>query len=416
MKKKSVVILATAWMIVLVAVASSALTLIVTGQIGLSEGYKNKAGVGNREFQERYGRLDEIRQTLMDEYYVDVDEETLLLGAIRGMMSSLEDPYTFYYTPEEMAAEYESSSGEYHGVGMLVQMTEDGGLRVVRVFRDSPAEKAGILANDLLIAVDGVPVSGETSKDLSDAVALIRGEDDSEVIITIRRGTEEMDMRAVRGNVTINYVETQILDGNLGYIQVYQFMGNCAESFAKALEMLSEANVDGVIVDLRANPGGLLTAVVDMSDRVLPEGLIVYTEDRVGRRMTYYSDDRYYDMPMVVLVDENSASASEIFAAAMQDYGRAVIVGRKTFGKGIVQTLMSFREDGAGMQFTSSSYFTPKGRSIHGEGVQPDVDVEMQESYDASITTPDPANDNQLETAIEELRKLIESHSARPAA
>ena len=414
-KKKSVVILATVWMIVLVAAASSAITLLVSGNRGLSE--PNKAWGGNKNnLESRYSRLEEIRQTLMDEYYIEVDDETLMTGAIRGMMASLEDPYTFYYTPEEMEAEFETSEGIYHGVGMLVQMTEEGGLRVVRVFRDSPAEKAGLLAGDLLIAVDGTPVNGETSKDMSEAVALIRGEDDSSVTITINRNGEEFDVTAVRGDVVINYVEHQVLDGNIGYIQVYQFMGGVADDFSAALKDLQEAHVDGVIVDLRANPGGLLSAVVDMCDTVLPEGLIVYTEDRAGRRLTYYSDDKYVDIPMVVLVNQDSASASEIFSAAMQDYDRATIVGTTTFGKGIVQTLISFREDGAGMQYTSSSYFTPNGRSIHGEGVTPDVVVEMQESYDASVNVPDPENDNQLEAAIEELQKRIDSEAEEPAA
>lgn len=416
MKKKSVVILATVWMIALVAVASSGLTMLLTGT-GISESRRNKDWNGNSELAQRYARLEEVRQTLMEEYYKEVDEETLITGAIRGMMSSLEDPYTFYYTPEEMEAENETSEGQYHGVGMLVQMTEEGGLRVVRVFRDSPAEKAGMLAGDLLIAVDGTPVSGATSKDMSEAVSMIRGEDNSAVTITIRRGTEEFDLTATRGDVTINYVEHQMLDGNVGYVQVYQFMGSVSYGFAEAVNDLMDQGVEGIIVDLRANPGGLLSAVVDMSDMVLPEGLIIYMEDRAGRRQSFYSDEQYADFPMVVLVDENSASASEIFAAAMQDYGRATIVGKTTFGKGIVQTLITFRDDGAGMQYTTASYYTPKGVSIHGEGVHPDVEVDMQESYDATITTPDPENDNQLAVAIEELQKLIEEQAeAEPAA
>ena len=175
------------------------------------------------------------------------------------------------------------------------------------------------------------------------------------------------------------------------------------------MQAFEDANVSGVIVDVRANPGGRLIDVVTICDELLPEGMIVYTEDRAGSRIPYYSDEEYNDVPLVVLTDESSASASEIFAAAVQDYERGIVVGKTTFGKGIVQTLISFRDDGAGMQYTTSSYFTPKGRSIHGEGVVPDVEVELWENYDASITEPDPENDNQLKTAIEELRKLIDA-------
>ena len=408
MKKKSIAILATIWMMILVAVGSSALTLFFTGNSGRSEAATLSANIF--EMAERYARLEEIRETLMAEYYTEVDDETLMTGAIRGMMDSLEDPYTFYYTPEEMQDMQEESEGVYHGVGMLVSMTEEAQLRVVRVFRDSPAEKAGVLAGDILLAVDGTPVSGATSKDMNDAVSLIRGEDNSEVVVTILRGEEEMDVPMLRGDVTINYVEYEILEGDIGYMVLYQFMGNCVNGFREAMQAFEDANVSGVIVDVRANPGGRLIDVVAICDELLPEGMIVYTEDRAGSRIPYYSDAEYNDIPLVVLADEASASASEIFAAAMQDYERGMVVGKTTFGKGIVQTLISFRDDGAGMQYTTSSYFTPKGRSIHGEGVVPDVEVELWENYDPSVTEPDPENDNQLKTAIEELRKLIDAN------
>jgi len=216
MKKKSIAILATIWMMILVAVGSSALTLFFTGNSGRSEAATLSANIF--EMAERYARLEEIRETLMAEYYTEIDDETLMTGAIRGMMDSLEDPYTFYYTPEEMQDMQEESEGVYHGVGMLVSMTEEAQLRVVRVFRDSPAEKAGVLAGDILLAVDGTPVSGATSKDMNDAVSLIRGEDSSEVVVTILRGEEEMDVPMLRGNVTINYVEYEILEGDIGYV------------------------------------------------------------------------------------------------------------------------------------------------------------------------------------------------------
>jgi len=186
-----------------------------------------------------------------------------------------------------------------------------------------------------------------------------------------------------------------------------QFSGNAVEGFESALEAFREADAQGVILDLRGNPGGLLDAVVKISDMVLPEGLVTYVEDRAGNRTEQILDDQYWDIPMVVLVDSMSASASELFAAAFQDYERGAVVGTRTFGKGIVQTLITFAEDGAGMQLTTESYFSPLGRSIHKVGVTPDVVVELWDGYDPLVREPDMTNDNQLAVAYEELMKLI---------
>lgn len=403
MKRRGIVIAAIVWMLVLVALASSSLTLMLVGK----EDATHFVSEQDYELIQRYRRLDEVRQTLMDSYYQEVDEETIVTGAVRGMMDSLDDPYTFYYTSEEMQKTNEESEGVYHGVGMVVQLS-DGEIEIARVYEDSPAARAGLLAGDLIIAVDGQKVSGESAKTLNEAVSLVQGEDGTDVVLTVRRDGAEFDCVATRSKVSISYVDYRLLDGNIGYVAITQFTGNDVSGFKEALDAFQAANVSGIVLDLRGNPGGLLDDVVQIADMVLPEGLIVYVEDRQGNREEYYADALYWDVPMVVLVNGMSASASELFTAAFQDDARGTVIGTTTFGKGIVQSLIEFAEDGAGMQLTVASYYSPKGRSIHGIGVEPDVTVELSEDYDASMLEPNLENDNQLAAAISELQKLIE--------
>lgn len=359
------------------------------------------------ETAQRYARLEEVYQRLMGEYYKELDSDTLVQGAIDGMMESVGDPYTFYYTPEDLAKMYEDHNGQYCGVGMLVSSDKQGRLVVLRVFKNSPAQTAGLLPGDVILSADGEAVSAETTETMSMATARIKGEAGTYVRLSVLRKEQTLELDIERNNVSVNRVEYQILDGNVGYLVLYEFFGDAVSGVREALNAFEEAGVRGVIFDVRSNTGGQLDICLDICDMVLPEGLIVYTEDRNGRRENYYSNADRCEIPMVVLVNEMSASASEIFAASIQDYGVAKIVGTKTFGKGIVQTQYEFPSDGAGMQLTTSRYFTPKGRSIHGEGVTPDVVVEMNDSYDASIYAPDMNNDNQLKTAYDVLLKEI---------
>ena len=302
----------------------------------------------------------------------------------------------------------EESNGVYHGVGMVVQLTEDGYIEITRIYTGAPAEQAGLRTGDRIIAVDGQPVSGENAKTLSEAVSMIQGEDGTQVHLTLLRNGETMEADVTRAEVSISYVEYSLIGNDVGYVSISQFTGNDVDGFSEALEAFKSAGVSGIVVDLRGNPGGLLADVVKISDMVLPEGLVTYVEDRDGNRQEEWSDAEYWDIPMVVLVNGMSASASELFTAAMQDYDRATVVGTKTFGKGIVQTLITFAEDGAGMQLTTASYYSPNGRSIHQTGVEPDVVVELSEGSVPSNTSPDPENDNQLAVALKELRKRID--------
>lgn len=405
MKKRTILLVSTLWLLALIAIASAILTMMLVGD--QNGGKAHLVSEADYQIIERYRRLDEVRTRLSEEYYEPVDDETLVLGAIRGMMDSLDDPYTFYYTTEEMQEAAESSEGVYHGIGVLVQISDKGGLLVARVYENSPAADAGLQAGDLIVAVEDTPITGENAQSMNQAVQLIQGEDGTTVRMTIQRGNEELKIEAVRAEVNVSYVQYEILNGNIGYINISQFTGDDVEGFKEAKSAFEATGVEGVIIDLRNNPGGLLDHVVEIADMVLPEGLIVYTEDREGRRIEHSSDAEYWDVPMVVMVNGMSASASELFSAAVQDYDRATIVGTTTYGKGIVQTMITFAEDGAGMQYTVSSYYSPLGRSIHKIGVEPDVVVELSENYDRSILDLDVENDNQLATALLELEKRM---------
>ena len=411
MKRRTIIMLAIIWMLVVVAAGSSALTLKLSrgdSQIARLVSESDSAMI------ERYRRLDEVRKTLEDSYYVEVDEDALLLGAIRGMMESLEDPYTFYYTADEMRKANEESEGIYHGVGMVVQITRDGYIEIARVYEGAPAAVAGLRAGDYIVEVDGQQVSGESGKTLNEAVSLVRGEDGTQVHIAVLRDGERREFDVTRDQVNVSYVEYSLIGRDIGYVNILQFTGDDVTGFSEALEAFQAADVAGVVVDLRDNPGGLLSDVVQIADMVLPEGLVTYVQDRAGNRQEERSDAEYWDIPMVVLVNDMSASASELFTAAFQDHERGTVVGTSTFGKGIVQTLITFAEDGAGMQLTTASYYSPNGRSIHGEGVTPDVEIELDDGSVISSTNPDPEKDNQLAVALDELEKRIAEYE--PAA
>ena len=394
MRKKTVAVLAVIWIVILTAVVSSGLTMLLAGG---TAGYSVSLASGMGASQ-RYSRLDEVRSILLSDYYVELDEEELLTGAVRGMLSSIGDPYTFYYTADEMKRSNEMSDGVYHGVGMVVQLNEDGTIQVIQVYEGSPAEAAGILDGDLIVAVDGVQVETDSQKAYEDSIARISGEDGTPVVITVERDGVKMDLTAVRAEVTVSHVEREILDDDIGYVRITQFSGDDVDGFSSAIAAFKDAGVRGMIVDLRDNPGGYLDHVVQICDQVLPEGLVTYYEDRQGKRGEEYSTANYWDVPMVVLVNGNSASGSELFTAAVQDYERGTVIGTTTFGKGIVQTVIPF-SDGAGMQLTTASYYSPKGRSIHQVGVEPDIVIE----YDGSDGT-----DNQLAAAIQALKDSLD--------
>lgn len=397
MKQKNALFLACIWTLVMVSIVASSVTLLASG--GNFGGGRWISG-DEAEILERYSGLEEVRSTLMEKYYKEVDDETLVTGAIRGMMNSLRDPYTFYYTPEEMTLHNESTEGEYKGAGLLVQNNAEGFIEVIRVYEGGPAHEAGALVGDLIVSVDGVPVSGASAQTLSDAVNLIKGEDQSIVRIGVKRGGNVLDLKVMRGEVNVSNVTSRMLDENIGYINLFQFSGDVVAGFETALKSLQKDGARGLIIDLRNNPGGILDDVVAIADELLPKGCVVYIEDRAGSRQDYYSDEACCELPLVILVNEMSASASEILAAAVQDYDCGSVVGVRTYGKGVVQTIETIGKDGAGIQYTSSCYYTPEGRSINGTGVEPDIVVES-EGYVSYSGIPEPELDAQLRRAME---------------
>lgn len=341
-----------------------------------------------------------VLKGLIDENYIgDVDEEALEEGIYKGYIQGLEDPYSVYYNEEETKDLYETTEGEYSGIGaVLSQDLESGVITLVQIYEDSPAAKAGLKDNDILTKVGDIEVTG---MDLSEVVTYIKGEKGTDVDLSVLRGedAEEITVTATRDTVEAQTVKYEMLEGQTGYLSVSEFDSVTYAQYEEALNKLTDQGMTGLIVDLRNNPGGNLNTVCEMLDLVLPKGTIVYTEDKDGKRETATSDDEHQiNVPMVVLVNGNSASASEIYAGAIQDYGIGKIVGTQTYGKGVVQQIFDLG-DGTSVKLTIAEYFTPNGRSIDGEGITPDVEVE----YEADENNPEA--DNQLEKALEVMKE-----------
>jgi len=339
---------------------------------------------------------------LVEQYYLnEYNENELETGILEGYVSGLDDPYSVYYDEEDTRALLESVQGEYSGVGaVLTQNVDTGVITILRVYEDSPAMKAGLKDGDVLYKVEDIEVTGE---DLSEVVTHIKGEKGTEVELTVYRDgiQDAITVTAIRDTIEIETVTCEMSDNGIGYIAVSEFEEKTYGQYKEAIAELDSQGMKGLIVDLRDNPGGSLSAVCDMADYMVPEGLVVYTEDKNGKKTEYEStSEDVFDKPLVVLVNGNSASASEIFAGAIQDHGIGVIVGTQTYGKGVVQSVFDLKDDTC-VKLTVSEYFTPNGRTIHGKGVTPDVEVE----YEADQNNPE--KDNQLEKAVEVIKEQI---------
>lgn len=347
-------------------------------------------------------KLD-LLNSLIDQYYLyegEVDEDALAEGIYSGYTAALGDPYTEYYDREETAALMESTSGEFSGIGATMTQNTDGpGAVITAVYEGSPAAEAGLQAGDVISKVDGNDVSG---MDLDSIVSLIKGEKGTEVKITVLRYGQEIETAAVRDIIQMQTVDSVMLDDQVGYISVSEFDDVTYDQFKSALDSLEAQGMAGLVIDLRNNPGGNLDTVTDMLKLLLPEGPIVSITDKNGDTEEITCDgSNEFTKPLAVLVNQYSASASEVFCGAVQDYGIGSIVGVTTFGKGVVQQLMDLG-DGTCLKVTIAEYYTPSGRSINGIGVEPDVEVEYV--YDAE----NPEADNQLETAAETVRAELQ--------
>ncbi len=349
----------------------------------------------------------ELLELLIDEYYMnEVTTEELRIGAYKGLLEGLGDPYSCYYTAEEYADLMESSSGTYCGIGAVVQQNAKTMLiTIVKPYVDAPAYKAGMLPGDIIYMVDGVDVTG---MEIDSVVAMMKGEAGTIVKVTVVRDgeTEPIELTITRDVIEVETIEYEMLANKIGYILISQFDEVTPKQFKDAIEQLEVDGMKGLIIDVRDNPGGLLTAVVDMLDYVLPKGLIVYTEDKYGNKEEFKGKDNHeVELPIVVMINGNSASAAEIFAAAMQDYEKATLVGTTSFGKGIVQSIIPLT-DGTAVKLTVSRYFTPNGVCIHGTGVIPDVEVDLAEELKQKVVI-EHEEDNQLAEAIKVLKKKL---------
>lgn len=366
-----------------------------------SETYDENTGIGTEAEQ----KLNLIDQALNDFYFDDVDDSKVLDDIYKAYVNAYGDKYTVYYTADEYAKIQESSNGAYYGIGVVVRKNDDGTILVVEPYDGAPGKEAGMRKNDVIVTVNGESVADQ---DLNSVVAKIKGDEGTTVNIGIRRdGSDDItELTVTRRKVEIKTVAYEMLDDSVGLITISEFDKVTAQQFKEAYAQLKTQGMKGLVIDIRSNPGGLLNVVVDMLDEILPDGLIVYTEDKYGSRQEYNgSNPNVIDVPLAVLVNGESASASEIFAGAVQDYGVGTIIGTQTFGKGIVQTIRRM-SDGSAIKYTMAKYFTPKGQDIHGHGVTPDIVEELSDEFN-NLTEYDASKDNQLQKAIDVVREKI---------
>ena len=363
-----------------------------------SETYDGNTGIGTEAEQ----KLNLIDQTLKDFYFDDIDDSKVLDNIYKAYVNAYGDKYTVYYTADEYAKIQESSNGAYYGIGVVVRKNDDGTILVVEPYDGAPGKEAGMRKNDVIVTVNGESVADQ---DLNSVVAKIKGDEGTTVNIGIRRdGSDDItELTVTRRKVEIKTDAYEMLDDSVGLITISEFDKVTAQQFKEAYAQLETLGMKGLVIDIRSNPGGLLNVVVDMLDEILPDGLIVYTEDKYGNRQEYNgSNPDVIDVPLAVLVNGESASASEIFAGAVQDYGAGTIIGTQTFGKGIVQTIRRM-SDGSAIKYTMAKYFTPKGQDIHGHGVTPDIVEELSDEFN-NLTEYDASKDNQLQKAIEVIK------------
>ena len=355
----------------------------------------------SREDYERYKQFDTLLE-LMDivdvNFYEEADTSAMLEGAAQGLLTALGDPYTFYYTPEDYASMWEDDEGEYAGVGMQISASYVTGLCTIsRVFDNGPAKEAGVHKGDILYQVEDLYVD---AYNLQDAVDIMRGTPGTDVVVKFLRNGEELTFTMTRAQINVNRIDSMMLTDDIGYIFLYEFAGDCAIQFDAALNSLLEQGAKGLIIDLRDNPGGWINDAESIGDLFLDKGTLCYLEYKDGSREYYRTQDGKTDIPLVMLLNENSASASELLTGALQDRAGATVVGVQSYGKGIVQVVVPVGSDGAGMQLTVAQYFTPNGNAVHKIGITPDVEVALPEGDNGMYEFGDLA-DPQLSRALE---------------
>ena len=368
-----------------------------TGSIGESA----SANIINNSVR---AKINELTSMIHQYYYEDVDTGKLKEGLYKGLFNSLGDPYSAYYTEEEYQEMMISASAQYYGIGAVLQQDrETMQVKIIRVYDGTPSQKAGLKAGDIVVRVEDIEAR---TMELTELVTHIRGEENSKVHLVIAREGEEeyLEFDVRRGKVEVPTVDGMMLEDGIGYIVIAEFGKATARDFEKKAEELQAEGMTKMIIDLRDNPGGMMESVTEVLDYILPEGLIVYTEDKYGNRQEVSSDaERYMDLPIAVLINGNSASCSEIFAWAIRDYDYGTLIGTTTFGKGVVQTVSPLSDKSA-IKLTTAKYFTPKGENIHGTGIEPDIELKYKYTG-AKNKRFNYKKDNQIRRAVRELKQ-----------
>ncbi len=353
-------------------------------------GNEIRIGTGNYDDIAKYMEISDLEGLIKEYYYQDVEEDALVSGALEGMVDSLGDPYSAYYPDDEYSDFTASNEGTFVGVGMHVApVSQDlGYLRVVSVYGGGPAESAGVLNNDLVVAVDGIDLR---NLDFDSAQNLISGPSGSDVTLTVATDGVSRDAVMKRAEVPTPSVSYSTLDDRIGEIIISDFNGDCVKEFEDSLAaLIEEEEVEGIVIDIRDNMNGTAKSVADILDMIMPEGIIGYSIDKNGDRSDLFAKGEYNDIPIAVIVNGATGSASELFAGAVQDGARGQVIGTQTFGKGVAQTILEMPYSGGGVKLTTSEYFTPLGNTINGVGITPDVVVEMPEDTSSLTAETDP--------------------------
>ena len=390
------------------------LALLIVAGVGYT-GYTiggNMGGVSTEDNRdsEHIADMQGLKALLKQNYLYDFTDDQIYEGSLKGMFANLGDPYTSYYSPDEFSKLMETLNGRYQGIGVSVQASKEGYIKAISVFDNSPAKEAGIMPGDYITKVNGTAFGADQ---LEEAVAEIKGEPGTSVNLTILRveenstNSKEFDVKVDRADVNVDTIDDDIveIDGKkIGYIHIMAFDDVTWNDFSESFNRLKSQDIDGLILDVRNNPGGALDVVINIADNFLDEGTIVTTKEKDGSETVEKSNADFDEIPLTIIQNENSASASEILAGALKDRGRAKVVGTQSFGKGVVQKIFNL-QNGAGAKITISEYFTPNGTQINKVGVTPDIEVEADEDFD--ISKKDLANDKQFIYALNELLEEI---------
>ena len=361
---------------------------------------------GDLDYKKVIKNINELEKLIDKQYLNEYDKEDLEEGIYKGMMQSLDDPYSVYYDEEEFKALNEQTVGEFGGVGIQVGPTEDNYIEVISPIKNTPADKAGILPGDLVIQINGQPFSGNQ---MEEAVKIMRGKPGEEVKLTILRGKgsnrETLDFVIKREIIKVESVHAEMIDNKIGYILLTGFQENSDKDFKKAIQDLKAKGAEKFILDLRNNPGGLLDVAMNIADELLDEATVISVKDKNGKTEDYRTKDGSEKFELITLINEGSASASEVLSGALKENGRSKIVGTKSYGKGIIQQFYPVNNinPGEGLKITIAEFFTPKGNQIHGVGISPDIEVKIPEGT-TTIGIEHLENDPQLRKAIELLK------------